>query len=183
MKVYVKCFLKKGGEKIKKDFQEAHKKRLRDSESLFVAKGELEEDTFLRGIEAMVNEMIESNSKPKAEYRKFFVRERDMLGDCPNCGNPILKGKYGAYCMGKCGMNVSKYFKIPFTDTQIRELLGGKQILLKGLTGKNNRMYDVFLKPTGIEEYSYEKNGKTVTGYQFVYEKSYPKKSAKTKKK
>ena len=148
-----------------------------------VAKGELEEDTFLRGIEAMVNEMIESNSKPKAEYRKFFVRERDMLGDSPNCGNPILKGKYGAYCMGKCGMNVSKYFKIPFTDTQIRELLGGKQILLKGLTGKNNRMYDVFLKPTGIEEYSYEKNGKTVTGYQFVYEKSYPKKSAKTKKK
>ena len=148
-----------------------------------VAKGELEEDTFLRGIEAMVNEMIESNSKPKAEYRKFFVRERDMLGDCPNCGNPILKGKYGAYCMGKCGMNVSKYFKIPFTDTQIRELLGGKQILLKGLTGKNNRTYDVFLKPTGTEEYSYEKNGKTVTGYQFVYEKSYPKKSAKTKKK
>ena len=148
-----------------------------------VAKGELEENTFLRGIEAMVNEMIESNSKPKAEYRKFFVRERDMLGDCPNCGNPILKGKYGAYCMGKCGMNVSKYFKIPFTDTQIRELLGGKQILLKGLTGKNNRTYDVFLKPTGTEEYSYEKNGKTVTGYQFVYEKSYPKKSAKTKKK
>ena len=41
----------------------------------------------------------------------------------------------------------------------------------------------VFLKPTGIEEYSYEKNGKTVTGYQFVYEKSYPKKSAKKKKK
>ena len=54
---------------------------------------------------------------------------------------------------------------------------------MKGLTGKNNRMYDVFLKPTVIEEYSYEKNGKTVTGYQFVYEKLYPKKSAKTKKK
>ena len=148
-----------------------------------VAKGELEEDTFLRGIEAMVNEMIESNSKPKAEYRKFFVREQDMLGDCPKCGNPILKGKYGAYCMGKCGMNISKYFKTAFTDMQIRELLAGKQILLKGLSGKNNRTYDVFLKPTGIEEYSYEKNGKTVTGYQFVYEKSYPKKSAKTKKK
>ena len=148
-----------------------------------VAKGELEEDTFLRGIEAMVNEMIESNSKPKAEYRKFFVREQDMLGDCPKCGNPILKGKYGAYCMGKCGMNISKYFKTAFTDMQIRELLAGKQILLKGLSGKNNRTYDVFLKPTGTEEYSYEKNGKTVTGYQFVYEKSYPKKSAKTKKK
>ena len=148
-----------------------------------VAKGELTEDTFLRGIEAMVNEMIESNAKPNAEYRKFFVREQDMLGDCPNCGNLILKGKYGAYCMGKCGMNVSRYFKTPFTDMQIRELLAGKQILLKGLTGKNNRTYDVFLKPTGIEEYSYEKNGKTVTGYQFVYEKSYPKKSAKKKKK
>ena len=66
---------------------------------------------------------------------------------------------------------------------QIRELLAGKQILLKGLTGKNNRMYDVFLKPTGIEEYSYEKNGETVTGYQFVYEKSYPKKLTKKKKK
>ncbi len=102
-----------------------------------VAKGELAEDTFLRGIEAMVKEMIESNSKPKTEYRKFFVRE----------------------------------------------LLAGKQILLKGLTGKNNRTYDVFLKPTGIEEYLYEKNGETVTGYQFMYEKSYQKKSSKTKKK
>ncbi|MBR4027254.1 MAG: DNA topoisomerase III, partial [Lachnospiraceae bacterium] len=81
-----------------------------------------------------------------------------------------------------CGMNVSRYFKTPFTDTQIKELLAGKQILLKGLIGKNNRMYDMFLKPTGIEEYSYEKNGKTITGYQFVYEKSYPKKSAKKKK-
>lgn len=84
--------------------------------------------------------------------------------------------------MGKCGMNVSKYFKTPFTGTQIRELLAGKQILMKGLIGKNNRTYDVFLKPIGIEEYSYEKNGETVIGYQFVYEKSYPKKSAKTKK-
>ena len=150
---------------------------------MLVAKGELEEDTFLRGIEAMVNEMIESNSEPKAEYRKFFVREQDMLGDCPKCKNPILKGKYGAYCIGKCGMNVSRYFKVPFTDKQIKELLAGNQILVKGLIGKNNRTYDVFLKPKGIEEYSYEKNGETIIGYQFVYEKSYPKKSTKKNKK
>ena len=80
-------------------------------------------------------------------------------------------------------MNVSRYFKVPFTDKQIKELLVGNQILVKGLIGKNNRTYDVFLKPKGIEEYSYEKNGETVIGYQFVYEKSYPKKSDKKNKK
>ncbi len=32
-----------------------------------------------------------------------------------------------------------------------------------------------------IEEYSYEKNGQTVHGYQFVYEKSFPKKSSGNK--
>ena len=39
--VYVKCFLKKGGEKIKKESQKPDEQRLRDSESLFLRLGEI----------------------------------------------------------------------------------------------------------------------------------------------
>ena len=36
---------------------------------------------------------------------------------------------------------------------------------------------------SGIEEYSYQKDGETVKGYQFTYEKSFPKNNKKNVKK
>ena len=73
-------------------------------------------------------------------------------------------------------MKVSQYYTTPFTDEQLRKLLAGEEILLKDVPGKNKKPYNVYLKPAGIEEYQYEKDGKMVTGWQFRYEKTYPKK-------
>ena len=139
-----------------------------------VAKGELSDVVFMGGIDAMIQALIAENKEPKEEYRALFSQKAASLGICPHCGEKVLKGKYGAYCVKKCGMNVSMYFGTPFTDEQVADLLSGKKILLKGLTGKNGKPYDMYLQPKGIEEYSYEKNGQTVHGYQFVYEKSFP---------
>ena len=35
-------------------------------------------------------------------------RTQEALGKCPKCGADVVKGKFGAYCTGKCGMNVGK---------------------------------------------------------------------------
>ena len=140
-----------------------------------VAKGELSDVVFMGGIDAMIQALVAENKEPKAEYRSLFPQKAACLGICPHCGEKVLKGKFGAYCSGKCGMNVSMYYGTPFNDEQVKELLSGKKILLKGLIGKNGKPYDMYLEPKGIEEYSYEKNGEIVHGYQFVYEKSFPK--------
>lgn len=73
-------------------------------------------------------------------------------------------------------MNVGRYYSTVFSDKQVKSLLAGEKILLKGMKGKDGKPYDLCLKPAGVEEYSYEKDGKTMTGYQYSYEKSYPKK-------
>ena len=147
-----------------------------ENKLILVAKGELSESVFMDGIIAMIEDMIAENREAKEEYKKLFLSKGKILGICPNCKAEILKGKYGAYCSKKCGMQVSGYFGNPFTDDQIKSVLQGKKILLKGLTGKNGKTYDMYLEPNGIEEYAYEKNGQTIHGYQFVYKKSYPKK-------
>lgn len=149
-----------------------------------IAKGELSDTVFMGGIDTMIKSLIEDNKEAKEEYKALFPPKAVTLGKCPKCGGQVLKGKFGAYCSKKCGMNVSVYFGKPFTDDQVAELLEGKKILMKGLIGKNGKPYDMYLQPQGIEEYTYEKNGQTVHGYQFVYEKSFPKNTyGKTHKK
>ena len=148
-----------------------------------VAKGEMERSVFQNGIVELVNNLIAENREPAEEGRKIFAEEVPVLGTCPNCKKEIVRGRYGAYCVGKCGMNVSRYYKKSFTDAQIKDLLAGKKILLKGLIGKNDKPYDLYLEPTGIEEYSYQKDGETMKGYQFTYEKSFPKNNKKNTRK
>ena len=127
--------------------------------------------------------LIAENREPAEEGRKIFAEEVLVLGTCPNCKKEIVRGRYGAYCIGKCGMNVSRYYKKSFTDAQIKDLLAGKKILLKGLFGKNDKPYDLYLEPTGIEEYSYQKDEETLKGYQFTYEKSFPENNKKNGRK
>ena len=61
---------------------------------------------------------------------------QEVLGKCPKCGADVVKGKFGAYCTGKCGMNVGKALGVTLSDSQVKSLLGGKKILVKGLKGK-----------------------------------------------
>lgn len=50
----------------------------------------------------------------------------EPVGKCPKCGEDVVKGKYGFYCKGKCGMNVAKVYGITLTDAQVKGLLNGK---------------------------------------------------------
>lgn len=149
-----------------------------------VAKGEMEREDFMADIVEMVEELIHTYHKVSEEQKNMFAKEQETLGICPNCGGQVVKGKYGAYCVKKCGMNVSRVMEAALTDEQVKALLAGKKILLKGLTSKAGKKYDAYIIPNGTEEYHYRKEGQEKSGVQFKFALEFPKRTfGKGKKK
>ena len=140
-----------------------------------VSKGELERDSFMEDIVAMVLELIHTYHEVIDEQKEMFAKEQEVFGKCPNCGGEVLKGKYGAYCVNKCGMNVSRILGVALSDEQVRNVLAGKKNLLKGLTSKMGKKYDAYIIPPGIEDYSYTKDGEAKSGKQFKISLDFPK--------
>lgn len=112
------------------------------------------------------------------------VMEKTVLGRCPKCGADIVSGMYGAYCMGKCGMMLSKAFGKELTDEQVRDLLEGKKILLENLISKNTgNPYDICLTATGYEDYTFtRKDGTEGVGARLVFEREFPEKTTEPAK-
>lgn len=138
------------------------------------------------GIEEMVRELVQTYHSISDEQKSMFGGgSQESLGKCPKCGGDVVKGKFGAYCKNKCGMNC-RQFKIVgnnfefamgavLSDSQIRSMLEGKKTLVKGLKGKKGS-YDAYLIPEGIEDYSYTKDGKEIKGSQYKVKLEFPKK-------
>ena len=148
-----------------------------------VAKGEMEREDFMADIEAMVSDLIHTYHEVSDEQKKMFAQEQKVLGKCPNCGGQVVKGKYGAYCTNKCGMNVSRIMGVALSDEQVESLLAGKKTLLKGLMSKTGKKYDAYIIPIGTEEYHYTKDGEEKSGVQFKFVMKFPNKKFTGKKK
>ena len=148
-----------------------------------VAKGEMEREDFMADIEAMVSDLIHTYHEVSDEQKKMFAQEQKVLGKCPNCGGEVVKGKYGAFCKNKCGMNVSRIMGISLSDEQVESLLAGKKTLLKGLTSKAGKKYDAYIIPSGTEEYHYTKDGEEKSGVQFKFVMEFSKRKFTGKKK
>ncbi|GFI30125.1 DNA topoisomerase 3 [Lachnospiraceae bacterium] len=148
-----------------------------------VSKGELAMEDFMADIENMVSELIHTYHEVSDEQKKMFAQEQEALGTCPNCGGQVVKGKFGAYCKNKCGMNVSRVMGAALTDAQVKDMLAGKKILLKGLKSKAGKPYDAYIIPSGTEEYHYTKDGEEKSGIQFKIVMEFPKKKFSGKKK
>ena len=148
-----------------------------------VAKGELAMEEFMADIENMVSELIHTYHEVSDEQKKMFAQEQEALGTCPNCGGQVVKGKFGAYCKNKCGMNVSRVMGAALTDAQVKDMLAGKKILLKRLKSKAGKPYDAYIIPSGTEEYHYTKDGEEKSGVQFKIVMEFPKKKFSGKKK
>ena len=141
-----------------------------------VSKGEYSMQEFMGGIEDMVKELVQTYNSISDEQKSMFGGgAQESLGKCPKCGGNVVKGKFGAYCKNKCGMNVSRAMGAALTDSQVKSMLEGKKTLVKGLKGKKGS-YDAYLIPEGIEDYSYTKDGKEVKGTQYKVKLEFPKK-------
>lgn len=85
----------------------------------------------------------------------------EPIGKCPKCGADVVKGKFGFYCKGKCGMNIAKVYGVELSDLQIKGLLDGKS------TSYISRGKKTIVRPEIMENLY---NGKTY--YQWKTERS-----------
>ena len=116
----------------------------------------------LKGIKDMVTDLIKTYSSVSEEEKKMFGSE-EAIGKCPKCGGDVVVGKYGAYCTEKCGMSLGYAMGRKLDEEQIKKLLAGEKIFMKGLKSKKGKTYDAFLKPEGVEAYDYtNKDGEDV---------------------
>lgn len=86
----------------------------------------------------------------------FEKLSEGSIGNCPKCGSKVVKGKFGYYCSGKCGMQLAKVYGKELSESQLSKLLLGKSV-----TYTNNKNSTTVLPE--IEEYSF--NGKD--GFQW----------------
>ena len=141
-----------------------------------VAKGEYSMQEFMEGIADMVKNLVQTYHSISDEQKSMFggnQSAQEALGKCPKCGGDVVKGKYGAYCKNKCGMNVRKAMKTELTDSQIKSMLAGKKTFVKGIKGKKG-LYDAYLIPEGVEDYCYTKDGKEIKGTQYKVRLEFP---------
>lgn len=152
-----------------------------ENELTLVSKGEVAAEQFMSGIEAMVTDLVKTYHSVSDEQKAMFGTGKggqEVLGKCPKCGADVVRGKFGAYCTGKCGMNVGKALGVTLSDTQVKSLLQGKKILVKGLKGKKGS-YDAYLIPESVQEFSYTKDGKEIKGFQYKFKMEFSQKAGK----
>lgn len=151
-----------------------------ENELTQVSKGEVSAGQFMAGIKAMVSDLVNNYHSVSAEQKNMFGagNTQEVFGTCPKCGGDVVKGKFGAYCKNKCGMNVSRALGVQLSDAQVKSLLAGKKILVKGLKGKKGN-YDAYLIPEGIEDFSYTKDGKEIKGSQYKFKMEFPLRKGK----
>ena len=128
--------------------------------------------------EDMVKNLVQTYHSISDEQKSMFggnQNAQEAFGKCPKCGGDVVKGKYGAYCKNKCGMNVGKAMGTVLSDTQIKSMLDGKKTFVKGLKGRKGT-YDAYLIPEGIEDYSYTKDGKEIKCSQYKVKLEFVKK-------
>ena len=141
---------------------------------VLVSKGEMSADAFMKGIRDMVTDLVKTYSCVQEEGKKMFGSE-NAIGKCPKCGGDVVVGKFGAYCTEKCGMSLGYAMGKKLDDEQVKKLLNGEKILMKGLKSKKGGTYDAYLKPEGVEAYDYtNKDGDEKSGFQFKFSFEFP---------
>ena len=63
-----------------------------------IAKGGADPDTFMDGIRTMVQEIVSTYSCISEDGKKLFAPEKEVIGTCPRCGQPVYEGKKNFAC-------------------------------------------------------------------------------------
>lgn len=80
---------------------------------------------------------------------KELKRSRALVGKCPKCGNNIVlkKSFYGCSNYPECKFTLAEHFrKKKLTKTNVKELLEGKETLVKGIKNKEKKPYNAVVK-------------------------------------
>ena len=124
-----------------------------------IAKGGADPDTFMDGIRTMVQEIVSTYSCISEDGKKLFAPEKEVIGTCPRCGQPVYEGKKNFACSDRsCGFVLWKNDR--FWTSRKKELTKkmATDLLKKGRTSvrgmwseKKQSTYDaaVILDDTG----------------------------------
>lgn len=124
-----------------------------------IAKGSADPDTFMDGIRDMVREIVSTYSCISEDGKKLFAPEKEVIGTCPRCGQPVYEGKKNFACSDRsCGFVLWKNDR--FWTSRKKELTKkmATDLLKKGRTNvkemwseKKQAAYDaaVILDDTG----------------------------------
>ena len=63
-----------------------------------IARGGSDPEAFLEGIRNMVREIVSTYSCISEEGKTLFAPEKDVIGICPRCGQPVYEGKKNFAC-------------------------------------------------------------------------------------
>ncbi|MEE1258009.1 MAG: DNA topoisomerase 3 [Lachnospiraceae bacterium] len=151
-----------------------------ENQLVLISKGKASRIDFMNGIENMVSDIVQTYHSVSDDSRaNLFKPAQESYGNCPKCGKPVFKGKFGFYCSGKCGMTLGRAMGATLTDQEVKDLLDNKKIYVKGLKNKAGKIYNAYLTPKGIEQYSFrDKDGNDRFGWQYQFEISFPKKQS-----
>lgn len=124
-----------------------------------VAKGKLSPETFMEGIESMAKELIARYSHISEDKQKLFAPQKESVGICPRCGQPVFEGKKNFYCGDRgCGFVLWKNDRFwtsrrkELTKKMAANLLSKGKTKVKGLySEKKDTTYDavIVMEDTG----------------------------------
>ena len=124
-----------------------------------IAKGGADPDTFMDGIRTMVQEIVSTYSCISEDGKKLFAPEKEVIGTCPRCGQPVYEGKKNFACSDRsCGFVLWKNDRFwtsrkkELTKKMATDLLKKGRTNVKGMwSEKKQAAYDaaVILNDTG----------------------------------
>ena len=124
-----------------------------------IAKGGADPDTFMDGIRTMVQEIVSTYSCISEDGKKLFAPEKEVIGTCPRCGQPVYEGKKNFACSDRsCGFVLWKNDRFwtsrkkELTKKMTTDLLKKGRTNVKGMwSEKKQAAYDaaVILNDTG----------------------------------
>ena len=85
-----------------------------------IARGGADPDTFMDGIRTMVQETVSTYSCISEDGKKLFAPEKEVIGTCPRCGQPVYEGKKNFACSDRsCGFVL---WKMCIRDRDLKQL-------------------------------------------------------------
>ncbi len=124
-----------------------------------IAKGDTGPEAFMDGIRNMVRELVQTYSCISEEGKTLFTPEKEVIGTCPRCGQPVYEGKKNFACSDRsCGFVLWKNDRFwtsrkkELTRKMAADLLKKGRVNVRGMwSEKKQAAYDaaVILCDTG----------------------------------
>ena len=127
-----------------------------------IARGEAKVEDLTLSVLEDVKGIINSDHKTISSEFSRQKQEKEVIGKCPKCGNPIYEGEKNFYCSGyKAGCDFKLWKKIKvfnqkevtITKQDAKTLLNKGKILITGLTNKAGKKYKANFKLEVSDKY------------------------------